>query len=1546
MEKLGKYRIEAKLGEGAMGFVYKAWHPGFNDYVALKTIQDTRLQGGELLDRFKLEGQALAKLKHTNIVQIYDADQANGVHFIVMEYMNGGSLDRIITRRDETVPLAKRVGYIVPVCNALEYAHKRRLFHRDIKPANIMLHIDGDEEIVKVVDFGIARLVDSTQTQTKLLIGAPAYMAPELVTATAKANEKTDIWAVGVTLYELISYRRPFEGNTIEELSRNIVRSQPKPLTQVVPDCPKDLAAVVDKTLQKEPGGRYQSVEELLIDLEPIAKRLRAEFADTLVRRAKDFIEIEEFESAKSALDEARKYDATNLQARSLLPKVQDELKRGQLLPRLQEHVRVGRSYLSTRQYPEARAAAEQAIGLDSRYEPAHKLLEEIQSAEALEEEIEQKVTYARRYISEGELTQASKLIDDIFALDADNREASELGARIRILREELDHRKKLSQFLRSADEFIYAAKYDECLSLISEALREFPGNSELQKRKENALAEKSEQDRLLLLNNARKLRTSQQFDQALEVLSELLTKFPGDSTGTALRYSIQKERDQDRLNKQLGLEWEKLRALKHQGEFSQALHRAKELANKFPSEERIQDFIRELELELKQNQLHAQLDAAVTEIEELIRNGRFSEAITATEDALRLFPDNQLLASLQKKAKSQQQRKEILEKQNDCLVRVRQLVSVGQFKEAAGLAQRGLDEFGEHAGLREALADANRYYSSEVDRIRRQDQAATQIDDFCATGDVGSATRILNEAEREGVIEKGTPVHATSTKKIEGAKDKQEKEREERIELRRRELRHRVDQKEFASAVRLADELERDFGPDREVLDLRHNAEAGLLAEQNARQERDEVLQRASNFVTSGNIAAADQILRNSIDAGILKKSDPQVVALLAKTKDLLDRDKERKKRVQQVLAELGELLRKRKFAEAIELGQRALKSDGHQDEIADLVRQAEIALAKHENLQKRRLAEIRSIRGLLEDGNVHQAKTLLEDALQREVLDLKDQEVVELQKQIAELNSRQSKVRPAIEELPGPLTSDSTGGKKWTFGAVAVVAVVLSFTIGLTAYLKHQPKPLPNYETKITAARDFITQFRWDDADEVLKELPNSLPEYSQLKSQIDAGHKENGLMADAREAEQRGDYTGAQEDYQKVIDLHLDQEAAATNAKKSVDEIIHGASVEKIAQDNFDQGVKAYSQDDYAGAQKLFQEALSRAPQGWPRESQVQGYLTKAEHRLEQVQFFQVAQTDFASKDYASSKEKANRALNTPDGDPRLSDKAQDLLKKIQAREEQGKIYDEAEALKGRDPQQAEAKFQQVASFPGGDDVLVARATDEIERIGPMPNYGPLITHIEDLIGQRQFEAALDRLKELPLDQPEYARLKSAIDNGREDDAFDAKKTELGKAESEKNEPELRTLRDFFGSQQGRHHEEAVRLISRIDADLKLLKQDPPQVSEATKIQQQLNMFAQAYSSKDVVKLRLAWPNGSDKWLKSNQDAWKDAKSIRMILEPRGSPQIDGNSASIACTNNLLITDRDGRQHTVAQTLTFQLTKAEGTASGWIIKSFDPK
>ena len=597
MESIGKYRIDEKLGDGAMGSVYKAWDPDLNLYVAIKTIQHTRSENRELVERFKFEAQALAKLNHKNIIRIYNAAEVDGVHFIAMEYMNGGSLERIVSQR-ERLPLAKLVGYIVPVCHALQFAHRRKFFHRDIKPANIMLRIEDGEEVVKVVDFGIARLVDFSHTQTNFLIGAPAYMAPELLTASAKANEKTDIWALGVTLYELIAYQRPFRGNTIEELKQNIVYSRPKPLAQIVPDCPKDLASIVDKTLQKDPASRYQTVEDLLIDLEPIAKSLGTDFAANLVRRAKDLFEVGELASAKSMLDEARVYDATNTHARSLLREVEEEIGKKDLMPRIQELTRLGRNCLNSRKFAEGKSYAQEAIALDSRSGSAQRLLAEIQEAEAQAEDIAQKIDYARRCFSSGEVTEASRSIGEVLSHDPENSDAVALRAKIQSQRQEIERRKKLYQMVRTVDDLLVQGKYEDCLIVLEQAQAEFPENSEILRRRDTLLAEKSEQLRQYFLDKAKKCCEAHQLDQALQTLDEYLKEFPGDSAGLTLQADIQEEIDQAQMKELVGAEWEQLHQLKKEGMLQQALDVARLHALKFPNDEKLREFIRSLQAE------------------------------------------------------------------------------------------------------------------------------------------------------------------------------------------------------------------------------------------------------------------------------------------------------------------------------------------------------------------------------------------------------------------------------------------------------------------------------------------------------------------------------------------------------------------------------------------------------------------------------------------------------------------------------------------------------------------------------------------------------------------------------------------------------------------------------------------------------------------------------------------------------------------------------------------------------------------------------------
>ena len=551
MESLGKYKIEAKLGQGAMGCVYKAWHPGFHDFVSLKTIQDARLENAELLERFKREGRALAKLKHQNIVQIYDADQADGMHFIVMEYMNGGSLDRIIEKRDGS-PLAMRLGYIVPACHALSYAHRRGLFHRDIKPANIMLHNDGNDEVVKVVDFGIARLVDLSEkqdfsmSQTNMLIGSPAYMAPELLTGTDRANERTDIWALGVTLYELLALERPFQGEDFSELRRNIIHAKARPLKQLAPDCPSDLDTVVQRMIEKDASFRYATVEDLLIDLEPIAKRLRSETAASLIHRANDLCEIGEMESAKSVLTEARKYDPANSQLRELLQKIDKELRRRELLPRLHTHLKRARDFAHRDEYQNAREEIASALSLDSTFQPARKFLEEIEEEAKKKELLQEKLRLIKLRITEGELTQAEIFLKEVEQISIGNAKSQELRREIEQEKQHRLKRKRINELVSSAQALMAALREDECLVLLSQGLQEYPEDAELLRLQEivrGDLAEtKRQQERQRGIEELRALVGQGNFEAARKKMQQLLQEFPDDAVVENLKSFIVEE--------------------------------------------------------------------------------------------------------------------------------------------------------------------------------------------------------------------------------------------------------------------------------------------------------------------------------------------------------------------------------------------------------------------------------------------------------------------------------------------------------------------------------------------------------------------------------------------------------------------------------------------------------------------------------------------------------------------------------------------------------------------------------------------------------------------------------------------------------------------------------------------------------------------------------------------------------------------------------------------------------------------------------------------
>jgi serine/threonine-protein kinase len=257
--KLGKYEIRGELGHGAMGVVYEAFDPGIQRIVALKTIKPEQLEGAhanEILARFQREAQAAGRLNHPNIVSIYDFGEDAGVWYIAMELVNGRELKEYF-EANERFATADIVRILAQILAALGYAHKQGVVHRDIKPSNIFLLKDGT---AKVADFGIAHLESSDLTQVGTVLGTPAYMSPEQILGLP-VDGRSDLFSVGVILYQFLTGERPFQGNATITM-RKVLEEDPLPPSRFNVQIPGAMDAVVRRALAKKPEERFQSAEE------------------------------------------------------------------------------------------------------------------------------------------------------------------------------------------------------------------------------------------------------------------------------------------------------------------------------------------------------------------------------------------------------------------------------------------------------------------------------------------------------------------------------------------------------------------------------------------------------------------------------------------------------------------------------------------------------------------------------------------------------------------------------------------------------------------------------------------------------------------------------------------------------------------------------------------------------------------------------------------------------------------------------------------------------------------------------------------------------------------------------------------------------------------------------------------------------------------------------------------------------------------------------------------------------------------------------------
>jgi serine/threonine-protein kinase len=263
---LGRYEILQELGQGAMGIVYLGKDPNINREVAVKTVNYADIPPDELSEvkaRFFREAEAAGKLSHPNIVTIYDMGEDHDMAYIAMELLKGKDLTHFC-QKGQLLPLKRVQEMIGAVAEALGYAHSQEVVHRDIKPANIILL---DDRQVKVADFGIARVMSSSKTQTGIIFGTPNYMSPEQV-AGKKVDGRSDLFSLGVVFYELLTGTRPFKGDNLTALLYAVSNTEYVPLEELAPKTPPCIIEIVERLLSKGVSRRYQSAAQLIKDLQ------------------------------------------------------------------------------------------------------------------------------------------------------------------------------------------------------------------------------------------------------------------------------------------------------------------------------------------------------------------------------------------------------------------------------------------------------------------------------------------------------------------------------------------------------------------------------------------------------------------------------------------------------------------------------------------------------------------------------------------------------------------------------------------------------------------------------------------------------------------------------------------------------------------------------------------------------------------------------------------------------------------------------------------------------------------------------------------------------------------------------------------------------------------------------------------------------------------------------------------------------------------------------------------------------------------------------
>ncbi|MGA8152314.1 MAG: protein kinase [Terriglobales bacterium] len=747
--KIGKYEILSILGRGGMGVVYKATDPRLDRMVAIKMMTVGYAEDPELLKRFYREAQSTASLQHPNIVTVYDTGDQDGSPYLVMEFLEGESLDSILTSR-RLLTAAEKVHYVIEACRGLSYAHGRGIVHRDIKPGNIMVLKDGS---AKLVDFGIAHVASNTLTRTGQIMGSVNYMSPEQIHGRS-VDARTDIFSLGVVLYQLFTNSLPFEGDSSASTLLKIIHEPPPPMAQFLVGHPKELETIILRALAKNRDERYQTADEMALDLLQVYEQLKQDLVSRHLQEAEEAWGKGNWKQARAWLQQLLKLDQKHTKAIRLMRQLQQTIEKEETEAMARQLQVSAEESFSRGEYDAALQFLDQAAANETLAPEMAHFYQRVREAKVKAEELQRVLRRAEEAHERGDLEAAKQAADEALEINSDNTEAKSLYRLIHRDWVERSRQRQLESLLQSARKEVGVRNMTAAVSILKQAEALDPQGTQVRALLEEIAAEREqERQRKELARISHEVEDALNHDDyttASAKLEEGLRQFPQDRSLAQLKALADRQRAAAERKNFVSQQIAAARQLLDQAQANEALALLQAAVQKAPREPQLETLlamVQELVTRNEQEQRRKELERIGRQVDDALSREDYDAALAEIAAGLRTFPGERSLEQLKELAEKQRvdaEQKAFIRGQ---IAAARQLLDADQAAKAQALLQAALRKIPQEPQL-EALLTMVQERVARDEAEKAKSLLIQQAHEALAKNAYGEAIKILEAAQ------------------------------------------------------------------------------------------------------------------------------------------------------------------------------------------------------------------------------------------------------------------------------------------------------------------------------------------------------------------------------------------------------------------------------------------------------------------------------------------------------------------------------------------------------------------------------------------------------------------------------------------------------------------------------------------------------------------------------------------------------------------------------------------------------------------------------